>query len=30
MSAAMVFVVVFATMMALATGVMWDDDEKGN
>ena len=30
MSGVTVLVVVFATMVALVTNVMWDDDEKGN
>ena len=30
MSSVTVFVVVFATMIALVTNVMWDDDEKRN
>ena len=30
MSGVTVLVVVFATMIALVTNVMWDDDEKEN
>ena len=30
MSGVTVLVVVFATMIALVTNVMWDDDEKRN